>query len=302
VKRPGSILIVTAAVLSAAAFGAQRLGVQLPFGIELPGATVIDGSIGTSQLTVGTVYFDGAGEDTSVVVGNGGSVRLSAGYAVQFGDSSRTLPTVTLQRRVEDGTWHRTTAPVSVPQGEAMTVVTPPYAASGATATVQYRLVSGASVSRAMTVVYENQRRYTGMAATVYRFIQRYCPGSAVHVAALDGREAGDYRTGALLIRIDRAVGRTTVTDPIDQRALALHECSHERQWLNYGATAAGRTRMLAAAKRYFSVPGDAIEPVEHAADCGAQALDPGGYLGYGGTCSAVALHEGERLLLGEQY
>jgi hypothetical protein len=189
---------------------------------------------------------------------------------------------------------------VQVPSGKPMTVVTPAYAASGVTADVDYRLVSGASVSRTMTVVYENQRHYTGMAAAIYRDLARYCPTTAVHVGELHGREAGDYRTGAQLIRIDATVGRTTVTQPIDQRALALHECSHEHQWLDYGATEEGRTKMLAAAKRYFFVPG--IAPEEHAADCGAQSENPGGYLGYGGTCTAVQLHEGRRLLLGEQY
>ncbi len=298
-KRLGSALLVVIALVGAGAFGAERAGVQLPFGVHLPGATAADASE-AATLMLGTVYFEGAGTSTSVVVGNGGSVRLSAGYSLQFADRQDATPTVTLERRVEGGAWKATTASVAVRSDEPITAVTPVYAASAAKATVDYRLVSGASASRAMTVVYENQRRYTGMAATIYRDLARWCPTTAVHVLPLNGQEAGDYRTGALLIRVDASVGRTAVTSPIDQRALALHECSHEHQWLNYGATAAGRTQMLAAAKRYFTDGG--IAPEEHAADCGAQSVNPGGYLGYGGTCSAVALHEGKRLLAGERY
>jgi hypothetical protein len=299
VKRLGSVLLAGAALVGVLAVGGERAGVGLPFGIELPGRTAADGSA-ASVVTLGTVYFDGAGTSTSVVVGNGGSVRLAAGYGLQLGAGGAATPEVTLERRVEGGTWRPTGVQVAVPRNAPITAVTPAYSASAATAEVDYRLVSGPSVSRALTVVYENQQRYTGMAATIYRDLARYCPTTAVHVEQLDGREAGDYRTGALLIRVDATVGRTAVTRPIDQRALALHECSHEHQWLNYGATATGRTEMLAAAARYFSVPG--IAPVEHAADCGAQSVNPGGYLGYGGTCSAIALHEGERLLLGLRY
>ena len=298
-KRLGSFLLVGVALVGVLAFGGERVGVQLPFGFRLPGVVAADTGDAT-LVTIGTVYFEGAGTDTSVVVGNGGSVRLAAGYGLQFADTGHAVPKVTLERRVEAGRWVRTDAEVVVASNAPLTAVTPVHAASGATASVEYRLVSGASVSRTMTVVYENQRRYTGMAATIYRDLERYCPTTAVHVGALNGREAGDYRTGAQLIRVDATVGRTTVTRPIDQRALALHECSHEHQWLNYGATSTGRTTMLAAAKRYFSVPG--IEPVEHAADCGAQSVNPGGYLGYGGTCTALQLHEGKRLLLGLRY
>ena len=43
-------------------------------------------------------------------------------------------PSAVLQRRIEGGRWTRTSTPVLFPSGQPMTVVTPVYAASGATA------------------------------------------------------------------------------------------------------------------------------------------------------------------------
>ena len=105
---------------------------------------------------------------------------------------------------------------------------------------------------------------------------------------------------------------------PIDVRAVALHECSHERQWLGYGGTAAGWTAMRGRRARRSSRTGRsrrgsspgypyeaadaAITPVEHAADCGAQSVNPAGYLGSAGYCTKAELAAGKRLLLGHRY
>jgi hypothetical protein len=302
VKRISSFLVVAVAIAGVIGLGATRSGGErLPFGIELPGVAGQPAQA-AEEVTLGAVEVDGAGTDTTVTVGNGGSVRLSASYGVQFIGTAPTTPTVSLERRTGSGAWTATDAHVTAAKGQPMTVDTPAYAASGRTASVQYRFRSGASTTRPLTVVYENQQRYTGLAARLYGYLAASCPGTAVHVEDLHGREAGEYTTGALLIRVDPAVGRTTVLAAIDQRALALHECSHERQWVNYGSTEAGRTAMSAAAARYFSVPGNTIAPIEHAADCGAQALNPGGYLAYGGTCTATQLREGRKLLHGARY
>lgn len=254
------------------------------------------------EVTFGTALVVGAGTDTTVTVGNGGTVRLSAAYGVQFTGSAPVPPKVVLECRLGAGAWTATAAQVTVATGRPLTVETPAHTTSARSATVQYRFRSGASTTRALAVVTENQRRYTGLAATMYGHLAASCPASAVHVQDLKGREAGEYRTGALLILVDRAVGRTTVLDAVDQRALALHESSHERQWVDYGGSEAGRTVMVADAARYFAVPGSTVPPIEHAADCGAQALDPGGYLAYGGSCTAMQLREGRKLLHGERH
>jgi hypothetical protein len=233
------------------------------------------------------------------------------------------MPHLTLQRRIGSGRWTTTAATVSVTDA-GLLVRTPAFSTTAARRAVAYRLRSAAyststggvrttSFSRVVRVAYEDQHRYTGLARTIYRAVRAYCPTSAVHVGTLSAG-AGDYRTGALVIRVSSAVRDYR---PIDVRAVALHECSHERQWLDYGGTAAGWRAMEVAAATVFAdwtkpagtttlypdeQPDAAITPVEHAADCGAQAADPGGYLGYGGYCTKAELTAGMRLLRGHRY
>ncbi|MBW4042291.1 MAG: hypothetical protein HIU86_09210 [Acidobacteria bacterium] len=275
-----------------------------------------------SDITLGALAFDGAGGDTTSTVGNGGSLVLSGGYQVRWWGHEAT-PRLSLQRRIGSGRWTTTAARVSVTV-HGVVVRTPAFSTTAAKQTVSYRLrsaayttattrVSANSVSHVVRVVTENQHRYTGLARTVYRAVQAYCPATAVHVGALSAG-AGDYRTGALVIRVSTAV-RSYL--PIDVRAVALHECSHERQWLDYGGTTAGWEAMKADAAKVFAdwtkpagartsypyeQPDAAITPVEHGADCGAQSVDPGGYLGYGGYCTTAELAAGRRLLHGHRY
>ena len=240
--------------------------------------------------------------DATPVVGNGGSVRLSAGYSVRSSASDPSIQ-VRLERRLGTGAWSSTGITASVEGGEGpLTAVTPPYSTSEEKEIVQYRFASTSSASAPVSVSYENQRAYTGMAATIYGYSAPYCPATAVRIQRLAGREAGEYRTGASLILIDSKIGVSVNLSPADQRSVALHECSHELQWLNYGATDAGRKQMEAAAATHFSEGANGAAPLEHAADCGAQALEPNGYLGYGGYCTSNELVLGRQLLSGQRY
>ena len=280
------------------------------------------GSTSVTDITLGVLAFDGSGGSTTSTVGNGGRLVLTGGYRVRW-SGEEAAPHLSLQRKVGSGRWTTTAAKVSV-TGHGLVVRTPAYSTTDAARTVAYRLrsaayttatgrVSATSVSRVVRVVTEDQRRYTGLARTIYRAVEAYCPTTAVHVGELSAG-AGDYRTGALVIRVSTAVSPYL---PVDLRAVALHECSHERQWLDYGGTTAGWRAMRADAARVFAdwtkpagvttsypyeQPDAAITPVEHAADCGAQSVNPGGYLGYGGFCTKAELVAGERLLLGHRY
>lgn len=275
-----------------------------------------------STVTLGALAFDGNGGRTSSTVGNGGRLVLDGAYGIRW-SGAQAAPRVSLQRKVGAGRWTTTTAKVSL-TSTGLVVRTPAFSTAAARRTVAYRLRSAAyatatngvrntSVSKTVTIVYENQRRYTGLARTIYRAVRAYCPATAVHVGTLS-EKAGDYRTGALLIRV---AGEVRQYRAIDVRAVALHECSHERQWLDYGGTTKGWAAMEAAAATTFADwvkpagvstpylyqdPSASITPVEHAADCGAQAADPGGYLGYGGWCSPSELKAAKRLLLGHRY
>ena len=279
-------------------------------------------STSVTEVALGGLAFDGNGDSTSSTVGNGGRLVLTGGYGIKWWGEQAT-PHVTLQRRIGSGSWTTTTAKVSR-AADGLVVRTPAFSTTVAKRTVAYRLRSAAystatnrvrstSLSHVVRVVYEDQRRYTGLARTIYRAVEAYCPTSAVHVGALPAG-AGDYRTGALVIRVSEAVGAYL---PIDVRAVALHECSHERQWLDYGGTTAGWRTMETAAATVFAdwtkpagvttpypydAPDGSISPVEHAADCGAQSVDRGGYLGYGGYCTKAELTAGKRLLLGHRY
>lgn len=275
-----------------------------------------------STVTLGALQFDGNGGSASSTVGNGGRLVLEGAYGVHWFGKQAT-PRVVLQRKVGSGRWTTTTAKVSLGD-DGLSVRTPAYSTTAKQRTVAYRLrslrystatngVRDTSVSATVRIVYENQRRYTGLANTVYRAVRPYCPATAVHIGSLS-EKAGDYRTGALLIRV---AGDVREYPAIDLRAVALHECSHERQWLSYGGTNAGWARMEAAAATVFAdwtkpdgvttpyvyqAPSASITPVEHAADCGAQAANPGGYLGYGGYCTPSELRAAKRLLLGHRY
>lgn len=322
--------------LLAVAVGAAALGIfgpmvapsgsglfTVPLPVDVPAVRGLlsgtDATGVTSAVTFGPLYIDGRGDSRETVVGNGGWVSLVAGYGSRSGD-----PHVSLERRVDAGEWERVDAQVERTSTGALQVRTPVWSTFSMASDVQYRLASddgpggGTTTSSPITVHYENQRFYSGVAATIYEAVALYCPSTAVRIVDLPERQAGLFGTGSQLIRIDSAVGVTTATRSIDIRSVALHECSHERQWMNYGGTTEGRATMEAAAGSIFSEfrkpadvvtpyeyrepEGGSISPIEHAADCGAQSMNPGGDLGYGGWCSQAQLDAGRRVLLGSTY
>ncbi|MFD1721898.1 hypothetical protein [Amnibacterium endophyticum] len=256
--------------------------------------------------------------------GSGSVFRVSAGW------SSRhylpyEAPRVVLQRRIGGGAWRDVRRASFTDSGIAASTGVVRVPRSTERRVVRYRFVSLAgttsqgfrwqrAVSAPVRIVYENQQRYTGLARTAYRAMRPYCPAASVHVVdriAGDDGFAGVYREGGTRIDLARAIGRYPAAAI---RGVALHECAHQRQFLNWGASPQGWTRMTAAMDRRFvddaapagtaptrsgegaSLP---FDPVEHAADCAALSVERGAYLGYGGWCSPKELRAGRALLQG---
>lgn len=208
-----------------------------------------------------------------------------------------------VQRRTEGGSWITTGQRVSTTSAR-FRVVLPARSTSttAADATVQYRLqvraggvVGSAATSPAITVRYRNPARFTGLTASLYRTVHRYCSSAVVRIVHLSDA-AGDFTTGQYALQVDSSVSGYAA---VDRRAVALHECGHYLQWRNYGASSAGWARMTADAEAVFGAHTD--DQVEHMADCIAQAANPGGYLAYGGSCSAKELAASKRMLAGDR-
>lgn len=213
------------------------------------------------------------------------------------------LVTAVLERKPSGGTWTATALRVST-RTATFRVRIPAYSVSttAPNRTVAYRLrvrvggvVGRGDVSSAITIHHRNPARFTGLTRSLYRAVRPHCPSAVVRVVAL-GDAAGDYTTGQYALRIDSSVA---AYDAVDRRAVALHECGHYLQWRNYGATSAGWARMTRDAEAVFAAIRS--DPVEHMADCIAQAANPGGYLGYGGGCTATQLSASKRMLEGRR-
>lgn len=214
------------------------------------------------------------------------------------------LITAAVERRVGGGSWKATAQRVST-RTSTFRAHIPAYSTrtSAPDATVAYRLrirtpgiVGSGDVSSALTVHYRNPARFTGLTASLYRTVHPYCPSAVVRVVRLTGDEAGDYTTGQYALLVDASIAGYA---PVNRRAVALHECGHYLQWRNYGGTTAGWNAMKKDAKAIFGT--NSSQPVEHMADCTSRAANPGGYLGYGGTCTAPQLAAAKRMLAGER-
>jgi hypothetical protein len=219
------------------------------------------------------------------------------GWYGSGGDTA--LITAVVERRASGGTWKATAQRVSS-RSTTFRVHLPAYSTAN-DATVAYRLevrrggvVGRGDVSATITVNYRNPARFTGFTRSLYRAVHGYCPSAVVRVVRLSGDAAGDYTTGQYALRIDSSIAKYR---PINQRSVALHECGHYLQWRNYGATNAGWNRMEKDAKAIFGT--NSSDPVEHMADCIAQAANPGGYLGYGGSCTKPQRHAAKMVLAG---
>lgn len=283
-----------------------------------------------ASVSFPAAWVEGSGGAKRVTVGNRSTMPLTFYIRVSSDADTAPKPRLALQRRIGSGAW--TTLGTAVPKPSdatgAVVVRTPAWSTTAKRADVAYRLRSSAftdaatggigatTTSPQITITYDDQDRYTGMARTIWRIVRPYCPTTAVRITSLPSGAAGQYRTGGLVIEVERGVGTLFNTTYTSQQSLGLHECAHERQWLNYGSTMAGNRAMEKAAAKLFTndakprgarVPypyfrSTGFSAVEHAADCSAQAMHRGGYLGYGGYCNAKELAAGKRLLLGKRY
>lgn len=222
------------------------------------------------------------------------------GWYGSGGDTA--LITAVVERRAPGGTWKATAQRVSS-RSTTFRAHLPAYSTSSSAqdATVAYRLevlrggvVGRGDVSATITVHYRNPARFTGLTGSLHSAVRGYCPSAVVRIVRLSGDAAGDFTTGQYALRIDSSIAKYR---PINQRSVALHECGHYLQWRNYGATNAGWNRMEKDANAIFGT--NSSDPVEHMADCIAQAANHGGYLGYGGSCTKTQLHAANMVLAG---
>jgi hypothetical protein len=207
-----------------------------------------------------------------------------------------------LQRRTGSGAW-TTVRSVTSTEPTRFTVRVPPVSQSprAKDRTIRYRLrvtaggvVHTGGISPGVTVRYQNVHRYTGFRLFLYTAARKYCPEATIHVMRLRPGRAGEQPVGLYELRISPAVRGYAAAY---KRSVVLHECGHFLQYKNYGSTLAGRARMLQQADRIYGTNHPA--PVEHMADCVSHAVEPRGYLGYGGRCTAKQLRYAWRILRG---
>lgn len=186
---------------------------------------------------------------------------------------------------------------------------------------IHYRFVSKKSAkhhilnkdtSKVFTVTYENPAFYTGLAAQVYAYSSAYCPTVAVHedAAIAEAGHAGEF-LWSKGISVDPAIASYA---PQDLQAVALHECAHFHQFYDFGNSYKGDKVAQKNAPAVFvndvnpatGAPDSPVsanwEPYEHAADCASHAVQPAGYLGYGGYCNPTELAAGLALIQGGTY
>jgi len=315
-RRRTLMAIGTAAIVLASTF----VGVAAP-----ASAAPRWGQSGTTK-----VYFHGSSGNrvdtynaSGIVRGSGAQVSVKFYYKVRFyGSPSKPKnSTLSLQRKVS-GKWHtiKSIKPKRT-SGYSITAEIPPYfVPAGVPAqTVQYRvklkksgkIVQG-DTSTPIKIKYENQSMYTGFAYAIYASIAQFCPTASVRIdpTLASNDRAGQFSTQKG-ISIDPTVESYTVEK---QQGVGLHECAHMKQFYNWGASIAGDKKAAAASAALFindinpdpNVPTDpvvgAFDPYEHAADCASHALQPAGYLGYGGYCNPNELAAGQRLMSGSRY
>lgn len=272
----------------------------------------------------GSAYVDGNAY-RSAKLGNNGTLKLEAYLGWRYYPGYKVSAHISLQRKIASGHWAtvKNGIPVSA-KGHAVTS-TPKYATAKTSAKIYYRFKSSAyaasstrgvpstAYSKTLTLTYQNQKKYTGLRAKAYAIVKPYCPTTAIEIGDPSRSEAGHYRPGSLLISLQAGLSNYRA----DYAATVfLHECAHERQFVNWGSTDSGWKAMESAmAKRFVndatpagikptpsaSKNGGSFDPVEHAADCAALAIEPAGYLGYGGYCNAKELKYGRALITGHK-
>lgn len=238
------------------------------------------------------------------------------------GAKHRPSPLVYLERRIGAG-WHRVVR-AQPRNGDDIVAVLPAYTvpADVAKQYVEYRFTSERSRARGIrntahsdtfVVTYENPAFYSGLAKHFYAYSSLYCPTVAVHQSFRVGysRGAAAYYQWSQGITVDPSVEDYPADD---LEAVALHECAHFHQFFDYGNNRVGDLAAEKASKRVFvnddapagevtaRRPEGRFDPYEHAADCASHAVQPAGYLGYGGYCNPTELAAGLTLIQGGRY
>jgi hypothetical protein len=272
---------------------------------------------GSSRQQVDTYSAKG------IVRGSGAAVSLKWQYRAPF-YIKQTLPknsTISLQRKVNSKWFTIKSIKPKKTSRQTITAEIPAYTVPAGVPSqiVKYRVkvkksgkVIKGDTSGTITIKYENQSMYTGLALTQYQAMAPYCPTATVRIdASLASRDRAGEFNRLKGIYIDPTVSSYT---PAYQASVALHECAHMRQFYNWGASYVGDAKMKKSlAKTYVNdvnpdpaVPTPPVvgtfDPIEHSADCASIAINPGGYLGYGGYCNpteqaaGVALMQGQRI------
>jgi hypothetical protein len=257
-------------------------------------------------------------------VGNSGTLSLQATFGSTVSSNHAVKPRLILQRKVGSSSWKTVKKNISYNRYHQIFAFTPSYSTSARTADVRYRFasikykaskgrgVAHSTYSKSVKITYENQGYYTGLQQEAYSAVKPYCPGTAIHIKDLGngGAEVGRYAQGALVLTLSPIVASYSTAD---KNTVALHECAHERQFINYGEKDNGTSdsygTMLKAMNKYFinDASPDGTQPAsyfwnaqEHAADCAALSVNPTvSTLGYGGYCNPSELSAGKRLLQG---
>jgi hypothetical protein len=234
------------------------------------------------------------------------SVRLTFSFSRwTWAPDARTAPMPGLvQRKVGAGIW-RTLSKTTSSTPTLFNIRLRPFSLSpvAKNVTVSYRvkvpaggIVRQGDVSPVIKVRYENSHRYTGFKLFLYKASRKYCPAATIHVTALRRGRAGEQPTGLYELRISPDVRSFSSAY---KRSVVLHECGHFLQYKNYGSTMKGRALMLKQADRIYGT--NHPSPMEHMADCISHAVEPHGYLGYGGRCTAKQIRYAWRILHGKK-
>jgi hypothetical protein len=308
------------------ALGTAALVLAGTFVAAAPAQAVTYGDRGSTRIYFGGSSYNSVDtyKASGLVRGGGTAVSVKFAYKTRYygSPSKPKKSTMTLQRKVGSGKWKTITKiKPKATSNQTITAEIPGYVvpAGVASQTVQYRvkvkksgkIVKG-DTSTPIKIKYENQAAYTDLAAIAYAAMAAYCPTASVRVdpTLSDRGRAGEF-SAQKGISVDDSLATYT---PEYQASVALHECAHMKQFYNWGASYKGDKKMTAAATAIYvndQNPADpastppvvgAFDPVEHSADCASFAINPLGYLGYGGFCNQGELDAGVRLMQGSRF
>jgi hypothetical protein len=230
----------------------------------------------------------------TVLVGN--SSAISFGY-MEPAFSPNGLPSYHAQKLV-NGSWIDVPGSTSYYTQIGLRITIP---ASKIVETVTYRPASntilGLPSQHGPTVQVEtiDPNSADAMQKYMYKTIAPYCPGVAiVYRDTWRKNTVGEYSAGTNYITVKEDWAK--VSGEINQAALALHECGH---YVQYKVYKDNLTQLKHDAAQVFSL--DKVDPIEHMADCMAQSVNPGGFMGYGGACSEQQLAVAKQVLMGER-